>query len=187
MTYDGHSFWVVDWQTNTINKVRPEDGALLLSLPGPSSLPSYQSNPSVTNARPFGITWDGRDLWVADQEELKVYRIDPSDGSVVDFFDTPGADPKGLSWNGEYLWHTDQTTATIYAIETGVIPFGITGCFEKNGVAVNADILLSQTALSDQSTSTDIDGCFQFTDFTAGTPIQLKASEAGVDEKPIIT
>lgn len=72
MTYDGHSFWIVDWQTNTINKVRPEDGAILLSLPGPSSLPSYQSNPSVTNARPFEITWDGRDLWVADQEEQKI-------------------------------------------------------------------------------------------------------------------
>lgn len=187
MTYDGSNFWIVDWQTNTISKVRPEDGAVLLSLPGPSSLPSYQSNPSVTNARPYGITWDGRDLWVADQEEQKIFRIDVSDGSVVDFFATPGADPKGLSWNGEFLWHTDQTTGTLYAIETGVIPFGITGCLERNGVAVDAAILLSQAATSDKSTNTDIDGCFQFAEFTAGVPIQIRANEAGVDEKPVIT
>ena len=189
MAYDGTFFWIVDWQSNTINKVLPEDGTVVASLPGPSSRPSYQSNPGVGdfNARPFGIAWDGQALWVSDQSDLMIYRISPVDGSILSFFPSPGTDPKGLTWDGEFLWHVDQNTQTIYKLESGVIPFGIIGCLEKNGKAVNGDVLLSQTAIPDQSSTTNIDGCFIFPSFTSGVPVQVRVSETGVDEKPVIT
>jgi hypothetical protein len=189
MAYDGTFFWVVDWQSNTINKVLPEDGSVIASLPGPSTKPTYQSNPGTGdfNARPFGVAWDGQALWVSDQSELMIYRISPADGSILNAFPSPGADPKGLTWDGEFLWHVDQSTQTIYKIDSGVIPFGIIGCLEKNGKAVVGDVLLSQTATPDQSMSTNSDGCFIFPSFTSGVPIQVKISETGVDEKPVIT
>lgn len=189
MAYDGTYFWIVDWQTNTINKVLPENGTILSSIPGPSSKPSYQSDPGTGsyNARPFGIAWDGQALWVSEQSDLMIYRINPIDGSLLNAFPSPGSDPKGLTWDGEFLWHVDQSTQTIYKLESGVIPFGIIGCLEKNGKAVNGDVLLSQTAVADQPTTTNADGCFIFPTFTSGTPIQVKISESGVDEKPVIT
>ncbi|MFV1872539.1 MAG: immunoglobulin-like domain-containing protein [Oleiphilus sp.] len=189
MTYDGTYFWIVDWQTNTINKVLPEDGTLISSIPGPSTKPSYTSDPGTGsyNAKPFGIAWDGQHLWVSDQSDLMIYRIDPVDGTPLSAFPSPGTDPKGLTWDGEFLWHVDQATQTIYKLESGVIPFGIIGCIEKNGKAVNGDVLLSQTAIPDQSSTTSTDGCFIFPSFTSGVPIQVKVSESGVDEKPVIT
>jgi len=188
MAFDGTHFWVVDWQSNTINKVLPEDGTIISSLPGPSILPSYQSNPNTDNARPFGITWDGQALWISEQSDLRIYRIDPSDGSILAYFDTQGSDPKGLTWDGEYLWHIDQTTQTIYKLDSGVIPFGIEGCLLKNGVGIaDSDVLLSQTAVSDQTATTNSDGCFAFPSFVSGSPVQVKMNETGVDEKPVIT
>ena len=189
MAYDGTYFWIVDWQTNTINKVRPEDGVQVASIPGPSTKPTYQSDPGTGtyNAKPFGIAWDGQALWVSEQSDSMIYRIDPDTGSLLNVFPAPGSDPKGLTWDGEFLWNIDQATQTLYKLESGVIPFGIIGCIEKNGKAVNGDVLLSQTAIVDQSSTTNSDGCFIFPSFTSGTPIQVKVSESGVDEKPIIT
>ena len=187
MTYDGTHFWIVDWQTNSISQVVPEDGNILRSIPGPSSLPSYTSNPTVRNANPFGITWDGIGLWITDTEEDMIYRINPSDGSILSMFASPGANPKGITWDGEFLWHVDQGTQTIYKLDAGIIPFGLTGCFEKNGIPMDAAVLLSQSAQADQSVNTDLAGCFHFASFASGIPIQIQLNESGVDQKPTIT
>ena len=187
MTFDGTHFWIADWQTNTISKVLPEDGTVLAAIPGPSTLPAWVDvGGGQTTANIFGLTWDGQALWASDTEEDKIYRINPNDGALLNVFDAPGANPKGLAWDGESLWHVDQSTSTIYRIESGVIPFGIVGCVEKNGVAVNGDVLLSQNAIGDQATATDVDGCFSFSSFTSGVPLQVKVSETGVDEKPVL-
>lgn len=69
IAYDGTHFWILDWQQNNITRVHPEDGTELGTIPGPSSLPSYASNPNVINARPFGLTYDGQALWVADRAD----------------------------------------------------------------------------------------------------------------------
>jgi len=192
ITFDGTYFWIVDWQSNTINKVLAEDGTVLSSIPGPSTLPSFDTDPNVTNARPFGITWDGVALWVSDHEDDMIYRVNPDDGAILTYFSTasfaiPSDDPKGLAWDGEFLWLTDNKSQTIYKIDSGVIPLGIIGCIEKNGKAVAGDVLLSQTAEADQSTTTDTDGCFTFASFVSGVPVSVGVSESGLDEKPIIT
>ena len=194
MTFDGTHFWIADWQTNTISKVLPEDGTVLAAIPGPSTLPAWVDvGGGQTTANMFGLTWDGQALWATDTEEDKIYRINPNDGSLLNVFDAPAlltvtdANPKGLAWDGESLWHVDQSTATIYRLESGVIPFGIVGCVEKNGVAITGDVLLSQNAISDQATATDLDGCFSFSSFTSGVPLQVRVSETGVDEKPVLS
>jgi hypothetical protein len=176
----------VDWQSNTLNKVLPEDGSVLSTLSGPSNLPSFDQNSSATNARPFGITWDGAALWVSDHQENKIYRVDPNTGALLNVFDSPGFTPRGLAWDGDSLWHVDQSSNIIYKLDSGVIPIGLLGCIEKNGRSFEADILLSQQALPDQSISTDVDGCFIFSSFTSGVPLRVTMNERGVDEKPVI-
>lgn len=187
MAHDGTNFWILDWQQNNITRVRPEDGAELGTIPGPSSLPSFASNPSVTNARPFGLAYDGQALWVADRQERTIYRVRTTDGAILAYFNSPGTSPHGLDWDGESLWHVDPSTGLIYRLDTGVIPFGLTGCIMKNGRGIDADVILHQTATPDQSSSTDVDGCFHFATFLSGVPMQVGLSEQGVDEKPVIT
>lgn len=191
ITFDGTFFWIVDWQSNTINKVLAEDGSIVDTIPGPSTLPPDDPTTPGFYAAPFGIAWDGRALWVSDRDEENdignIYRINPLDGALLNVFQSPGNNPKDLAWDGEFLWHVDNFTGTVYKIESGVIPFGIVGCVEKNGVAITGDVLLSQTAIADQATTTDVDGCFSFSDFTSGVPLQVRVSETGVDEKPIIS
>jgi len=176
ITHDGTNFWVSDWQSNIITRVRPEDGIILDTIPGPTPASSI-----------YGLTWDGQALWVADRADDTIYRVSHTDGSQLNFFSAPGTNPRGLSWDGESLWHVDADTGLIYRLESGVIPFGITGCMEKNGKGLNGDVILEQTATPDQSTATDIDGCFHFASFVSGVPMQVGVSESGTDEKPVIT
>ncbi len=189
ITFDGTNFWISDWQQNTITRVRPEDGAELGRIPGPSSKPSYISNimPGDGNARPYGLTWDGEALWVADRNERRIYRVSPIDGSILDHFPSPGTRPHGLGWDGDTLWHVDPTTGLIYQIDSGVIPFGLTGCLQKNGRGLDADIIVDQLNETPQSAATDFDGCFHFPTFRSGVPLEVRANERGLDEKPVIT
>lgn len=187
MAYDGRHFWIVDWQSNTINKVLPEDGSLINSIPGPSSLPTYDPRINASSAHPFGITWDGKALWVSDQEEDKIYRVNPDNGDILNVFDSPGSNPKGLAWDGDSLWHVDQRDNLIYKLDSGVIPVGVMGCVEKNGRTLRGEVLLSQQTQSDQTVSMDGDGCFVFSSFTSGTPLKVVINEGDADEKPIIT
>jgi len=195
MTYDGTHFWIVDWQSNTINKVLPEDGSVIATIPGPSALPACGSQ-SYDNiqfcARPFGIAWDGYALWVTEREEKRIYRINPANGDVITYIENASFlnDPLGLAWDGEFLWATNRdndTSSSIHKIESGVIPFGILGCVEKNGIGVNGDVLLSQNAETDQTATTDGDGCFVFPDFASGVPLSVSISETGNDKKPVLT
>lgn len=193
ITFDGTNFWIVDRQSNTVKRVRPEDGVVLSSIPGPSQLPSFEDNPSVTNAKPWGITWDGAALWVSERADQRIYRIDPVDGAILNFIENPTtlSDPLGLSWDGEFLWAINRdsgSSASILKLESGVIPFGIIGCIEKNGIGVNGEVVLSQTGVQvDQEISADADGCFVFPTFESGIPLSVEVSEIGIDKKPVST
>jgi len=185
LTFDGTHFWVIDWQSNTISKVLASTGEVLAEFDGPSN---------ITDPRPTGITWDGLDLWLSYEEEERIYRIKPNTPpllDVLDFFDAPGtieggARPKGLGWDGEFLWNADSGTGKIYKLETDILPFGITGCVQKNGIGVGGGVLLSQTASGDQIANTDSDGCFAFPQFVPGVAIAVELDEAGVSGKPFI-
>ncbi|WP_197474975.1 DUF5011 domain-containing protein, partial [Oleiphilus sp. HI0079] len=195
MTFDGTHFWIVDWQSNTINKVLPEDGSVIDTIPGPSTLPACGSQPYDNVqfcARPFGIAWDGIALWVTEREEQRIYRINPANGDILTYLENPSFlnDPLGLAWDGQFLWVTNRdndSASSIHKVDSGITPFGIMGCVEKNGIGIDGDVLLSQAAQSDQSTATDRDGCFLFADFASGVPLSVEISESGNDKKPILT
>ena len=71
-----------------------------------------------------GLTFDGTYLWSADngdgnsQQGKKIYRLDPTNGSIINAYAPPGVYPNGLTWDGEYLWHSDHGTGMIYKIDT---------------------------------------------------------------------
>ena len=56
---------------------------------------------------PYGLTFDGTNLWLADSDTDMIYKLNPVDGSVIDSFTSPGTDPRGLTFDGTYLWYNN--------------------------------------------------------------------------------
>jgi hypothetical protein len=195
LTHDGTFFWIVDWQSNTINKVLPEDGSIVATIPGPSALPACGTQPYSNAqfcARPFGITWDGVALWVTERQEQRIYRVNPDDGQVLGYIENPTIinDPLGISWDGQHLWITNRnsdSSSSIMKLDSGVTPLGVLGCIEKNGVGLTGNVLLRQQGETDQTVATDSDGCFLFENFASGIALDVSFTESDADTKPIIT
>ncbi|MFQ6070934.1 MAG: transglutaminase domain-containing protein [Candidatus Aminicenantales bacterium] len=70
---------------------------------------------------PTGMTFDGKNLWLADSFTDRIYKIDPESGKVLKSFESPGFRPQGLAWDGKYLWHIDGGEKYMYRLdpETG--------------------------------------------------------------------
>ena len=56
---------------------------------------------------PTGMTYDGKNLFIGDRKEKKIYVIDPATGNTVREIASPGYWPAGLAWDGEALWNAD--------------------------------------------------------------------------------
>lgn len=70
---------------------------------------------------PTGLTFDGENLWLADNYMDKIYKISPETGLILKSFESPGHHPEGLAWDGKYLWHIDSGERLMYRLdpETG--------------------------------------------------------------------
>ena len=77
------------------------------------------SFPSPGN-EPRGLAWDGEYLWCADAEAGFVYKLDPSNGTIVSSFPFAiGSNYGGITWsddnnmwigNGSYVYKVDPIT-----------------------------------------------------------------------------
>lgn len=71
---------------------------------------------------PTGLTFDGKNLWIADRETDKIYSVEPSTGKVLHTIESPAYWPMGLAWDGKYLWNADFRGLTdIYEDRDGMI------------------------------------------------------------------
>src|SRR5210317_551047 len=75
---------------------------LLWAYPG-EVVKSFASPGTV----PTGITFDGKNLWVADRKTKLIYCVNPKNGEVIRSIPSPGYWPMGLTWDGEALWNAD--------------------------------------------------------------------------------
>ena len=75
---------------------------LLLSYPG-EIIKSFASPGTV----PTGITFDGKNLWIADRKAKRIFCVNPLNGQVIRSIPSPGYWPMGLTWDGEALWNAD--------------------------------------------------------------------------------
>ncbi|GEM_PF-5743375 len=61
---------------------------------------------------PYGLAWDGQNLWCSDFETRRIYKMTP-DGEVLDDFPSPAVYPTGMTWDGQHLWLADAHGAII--------------------------------------------------------------------------
>lgn len=85
------------------------DGTILKSIPSPGP-------------NPQGLAYDGENLWVADRDDRKIFKVDPKTGNVLFSISFDG-ELAGTAWDGKHIWQADRTSRTISRIdpETGSI------------------------------------------------------------------
>ena len=93
--YDGR-VWALDNSNAQIHK---------LDLSG--NIDSSISYPNPSSQRGTGIAFDGSgNLWVAKTDgPSMIYKLDPTDGAVLDSFRSPGGDSTGLTFINGYIWN----------------------------------------------------------------------------------
>ena len=106
LAWDGDHLWTSTlW--GAIYELDPTTGQVLstLTAPGP---------------QPWGMTFDGTNLWVVDFAEKRISKLDPTTGAELASFPTP--DPvggaKGVTWDGTHLNVMGWTSPTIYRMTT---------------------------------------------------------------------
>jgi len=106
LAWDGDHLWTSTlW--GTIYELDPTTGQVLstLTAPGP---------------QPWGMTFDGTNLWVVDFAEKRISKVDPTTGAELASFPTP--DPvggaKGVAWDGTHLNVMGWTSPTVYRMTT---------------------------------------------------------------------
>lgn len=53
---------------------------------------------------PSGVAYDGKDLWVSDSAESKIYKVSTEDGTVLAEYNSPIKVPTDLTWDCENIW-----------------------------------------------------------------------------------
>jgi len=102
LTYDGQSLWVSSNASNELYKVSLS-GAILEELAAPSRYP-------------FGLAFDGQNLWLADGTD-RIFELTP-DGDILCEFSVPTDYPGGLAWGDDKLWLTEYGgSQSLFGIE----------------------------------------------------------------------
>ena len=120
LAWDGSYLWLADSNEEKIYKIDPSDGSFI-----PFNSPGNE---------PTGLAWDGSYLWLVDgfvretypysrryDRTFYIYKIDPSDGHIINKLAYPYEYPEGLAWDGSYLWLVDSDEEKIYKIEVDFI------------------------------------------------------------------
>jgi hypothetical protein len=110
LTWDGQNLWYVD--TNYIYKVN-FSGLRLDSIHNPAS--------GSEVIKGGGLTFDGTNLWFADEESAQLFKLNPTNGNIMQQFNLPSfgqSDPNGfgLAWDGINIWHSQYDPPMLYKL-----------------------------------------------------------------------
>ncbi|MBK9183982.1 MAG: T9SS type A sorting domain-containing protein [Ignavibacteria bacterium] len=109
LTWDGQNLWFVG--TSYIYKVSTT-GMYLDSIINPASSRDYRNG---------DLVYDGMNLWYADEESAKLFKINPANGDVLQQVDLPSfgqvdQNGWGLAWDGINIWHSQYEPPRLYKL-----------------------------------------------------------------------
>ena len=104
MLFDGNYIWVSNNSSNSVTKLRPDDGRVL----GTFSTGSY----------PVGLAFDGTNIWVANfgynGAGNTATVLSARTGRPASFSPVPvGQGPRGLTFDGANIWAADSAGGTV--------------------------------------------------------------------------
>lgn len=82
--------------------------------------------PAVYSCYWAGIAWDGRNMYYGTNvcfaspagQKSMIYKVDPTDGAVIDSFPPPSGNINGLVYDKGHLWYIDDNASYIFKIDT---------------------------------------------------------------------
>lgn len=106
LTYDGQSLWISSNWSNKLYKVSLS-GTILKEFAAPSGYP-------------FGLAFDGQNLWLADGTD-RIFKL-TRNGDILCQFSVPTDFPGGLTWGANKLWLTEYEgpNLRLFGIDPGV-------------------------------------------------------------------
>ena len=117
----GDGVWVIEYSNpDWLHKVRLSDGAIVATLPSPST-------------HPHDLAWDGTSLWCADWDGT-VYEIDPGTGAVLSSFGTGLTGLRAFGWEeGGFLAVSEGNRIHSIDASTHAVSFLFDGPVEDLG------------------------------------------------------
>lgn len=98
IAYDNGDFWVTAYYDpdGQVYKV-DNSGNILQQFPAP-------------DAQPWDLCLENDNLWIADYWGDALYKVDPTNGTLLETNSSEGVDPAGIVFDGQYLWYCDNGT-----------------------------------------------------------------------------
>ncbi len=151
--------------------------ALVALIGGDEHSPSVVGTVRVGD-RPLGIAYGDGYVWVANQGDGTVTRIDPASGHAVGEPIRVGAAPSGVRHGGRFIWVTNQQDDTVTRIDSrsgSVVGRPVQVGSRPSGIKVGDGYVWVANVASDDVTRLD-----PRTGETVGGPIPVGHSPAGV-------
>ncbi len=95
--------WMAVPPAATIYQVEPGNGfEVVHSIPAPGD-------------RPHGIAWEGRDLWCVETNHRAIYRLNVSDGAILEKIEIPAGypEPHGMTMRDGAFWYCDAGSRAV--------------------------------------------------------------------------
>ncbi|MHA2254214.1 MAG: Vgb family protein, partial [Candidatus Kariarchaeaceae archaeon] len=140
LAFDGTNIWASQVNPDRIVSIDPNTKLIV-------------ANHSVSNNL-AGLTYFDNALWGVAYGQGEVYKIDPSDGSTIDIFDTPAAGDWGIATDGNTLLISDFTAQKIYFMD-GEVELGEIYNAYSSVATVPYDLAVNDTHVFVADGSTD--------------------------------
>lgn len=117
LTYDGASLWFTDSGANDKIVQITTSGSIQTIYDS-----AYDTEFSFRTSNNNGLTWGNDFLYVSDDADLAIYKLDPADGSTVGKFDYGAiigfsARVRGMAFDGTNIWVTDYNNGSFHVID----------------------------------------------------------------------
>jgi glutamine cyclotransferase len=112
LAWDGSHLWFVSEQNGQLYKIDPPTRTVVDVF----NLPQYGSSDPDS----WGIAWDGSYLWHSQYcSNPMIFKLDPSDGAVIESFVPPTDYMLSIEWANGYLYGIDVQTRKTYKMDPG--------------------------------------------------------------------
>lgn len=112
------TLWSAVPPLSAILQLDPEDGSVLRSIPVPPSKEDWRELGYPMASRPHGLAWasDGM-LWCQETNHRAVYKLEPSDGRILERIEVPNLELHGMTNHNGVLWGCDATNRQVFVLE----------------------------------------------------------------------
>ncbi|HPR18052.1 MAG TPA: choice-of-anchor D domain-containing protein, partial [Candidatus Cloacimonadota bacterium] len=111
IAYDAGNFWVATYYP---------DPATIYQLDSSGNVLQQFTAP---DNQPWDLCMENGNLWMADYWGDTLYKIDPTNGAMLESHASEDVDPAGIVWDGQYLWYCDNgasnATDYLYKVDLG--------------------------------------------------------------------